>query len=123
MCMEFALAADPSSEVFKGMSCSRRTVVRRMNDIYSYICDEIKDDVRSLFILLMSDESMDTSVTEQLIVYLRHVDATKEKLLTRFVGVCKISGHPTAENLFKAIDELLTQYKVLVLCSLGDVQL
>ena len=65
MCMEFALAADPSSEVFKGMSCSRRTVGRRMNDIYSYICDEIKEDVRSmLFISLMSDESMDTSVSD-----------------------------------------------------------
>ena len=49
MCMELALAADPSSKVFKGMSCSRRTVVGRMNDIYSYICDEIKEDVKVCF--------------------------------------------------------------------------
>ena len=48
---------------------------------------------------------------------------TKEKILTRFVGVCKISGHPTAENLFKASDELLMKYEVpkeFIVCSSVD---
>ena len=37
MCVEFALTADPHSEVFTNMGSSRCTIVRRMKDIYCYI--------------------------------------------------------------------------------------
>ena len=46
MCVEFASAADPLSKVFTNMASSRRTVVRRMNDIFFYMKDELKDEIQ-----------------------------------------------------------------------------
>lgn len=85
MCIEFTHAADPSSVIFQNMASSRRTIVRRMTDIYSYMCDEIKEDIqKGQFFSVMADESMDSSISEQLIVYLRYVDIAKECITVLF---------------------------------------
>ena len=54
MFIEFALAADPHSEVFSNMASSRRTILRRLNDIYLYMQDEIKEKLqKAIFISIM----------------------------------------------------------------------
>ena len=124
MCIEFALAADPHSEVFSDMASSRRTVVHRMNDIFSYMQDERKEEIqKAMFLSVMADESMDTSVCEQLILYLRYIDIESEEIVTRFAGIRKIEGHPTAENLFLAADCILSELQVpkeFIACSTVD---
>ena len=108
ICMEFAAAADPSSKVFVNMASSRRTIVRRMNDIFLYMRDELKDEMqKAMFFGLMAGESTDTAVSEQLIMYVWYVDIGKEEIVTRFAGIEKVEGHPNAENLFKVADGIL----------------
>ena len=61
MCVEFAAATDPSSKVFTDMASSCRSVVRMMNDIFSYMKDELKDEIqKAMFFGIMADESTDT---------------------------------------------------------------
>ena len=99
---EFASAADPLSKVFTNMASSRRTVVRRMNDIFLYMKDELKDEFqKAMFLGIMAYESTDTAVSEQLILYIRYVDISREAISTRFAGVQKVEGNPNAENMFK----------------------
>ena len=78
MCVEFASAADPLSKVFTNMASSRRTVVRRMN-IFLYMKDELKDEIqKAMFLGIMADESTDTAVSVQLILYMRYADISRE---------------------------------------------
>ena len=121
VCMEFAAAADPSSKVFGSMASSRRTIVRRMNDIFSYMRDELKDEMQKA--MFLADESTDTAVSEQLIMYVRYVDIGKEEIITRFAGIQKVEGHPNAENLFKVADGILDTLgipKEFIVCSTVD---
>lgn len=78
-----------------------------------YICDEIQEQVRNaMYLSIMSDESTDTSVSEQLLVYIRYVDVQSEEIVTRFLGICKIDGHANADNLYTAVHQLITQHHV-----------
>ena len=124
MCVEFASAADPLSKVFSNMASSRRTVVRRMNDIFLYMKDELKDEIqKAMFLGILADESIDTAVSEQLILYMRYVDISKEAIITRFAGIQKVEGHPNAENLFKVADGILSDLgvtKEFIVCSTVD---
>ena len=124
VCVEFAAAADPHSEVFANMASSRRTVVRRMIDICSYLKDELCEEIqKAMFLSIMADESTDTAVSEQLILYLRYVDIRSEEVVTRFAGISKIEGHPNADNLFRAADSILTELHVpkeFIVCSTVD---
>ena len=123
MFIEFALAADPHSEVFSNMASSRRTIVRRMNDIYLYMQDEIKEKLqKAMFISIMADESTDTSVSEQLILYVCYIDIDSEEIITCFAGI-RIEGHPNAENLFEVADCILSELhlpKEFIVCSTVD---
>ena len=83
MLMEFAMSADPNSPVFARMHSSRQTVTRRMVNIHDYIMKEIHNDVNSsLFWSAMTDETTDSSVTEQLILYVRFVNIAKKYVQT-----------------------------------------
>ena len=63
----------------KFLQTCRRTIVRR---IYSYIQDELKEEVqKTMFLSLMADESTDTSDSE-LILYLRYIDIEREEIVT-----------------------------------------
>ena len=85
MCVEFASVADPLSKVFTNMASSRRTVVQRMYDIFLNMKDELKDEIqKAMFLGIMADESTDTAVSEQLILYMRYVDISREAISTRF---------------------------------------
>ena len=110
----------------ENMASSRHTVVRRMTDIYSYMCDdEIKKSIKNvLFFSIMADESMDNPVSEQPIVYLRYVDISQECIAVRFLGTHKIESHPKMLKTFsKGVDEVLAQYgvtKELIVSSIVD---
>ena len=123
MCVEFASAADPLSKVFTNMASSHRTVVRRMN-IFLYMKDELKDEIqKAMFLGIMADESTDTEVSEQLILYMRYADIIKEAISTCFACVLKVEGHPNAVNLFKVADGILFDLSVLkefIVCSTVD---
>ena len=117
MCVEFASAAGPLSKVFTNMASSRRTVVRRMND-------ELKDEIqKAMFLGIMADDGTDTAVSEQLILYMRYVDISREAISTRFASVQKVEGHPNAEILFKVADGILFDLSVpkeFIVCSTVD---
>ena len=94
------------------MASSRRTVVRRMN-IFLYMKDELKDEIqKAMFLGIMADDSTDTAVSEQLILYMRYADISREAISTRFACVQKVEGHPNALNLFKVADGILFDLSV-----------
>ena len=51
----------------------------------------------------MADESTDTAVSEQLILYMRYADISREAVGTRFACVQKVEGHPNAVNLLNPL--------------------
>ena len=100
----FAKAADPDSEVFKQMPSSRSTVTRRMVDIHSFLKREVKEDIcKALFWSYMLDESTHKSVTEEVILYARFVDVAKGEIVTKFLAIAPLVGHPDAANIFSAV--------------------
>ena len=55
----------------------------------------------------MADESTDSATMEQLGVYVRYVDVDKGKLCEDFLEMKRIDGHPTAQNIFDSLMEVL----------------
>ena len=107
--MEFARSADPNSSVFSKMPCSRDTITKRTQEIHKKVLkpslvQNVKD---SPFWTLIADESTDTATQEQLGLYVRYVDLQKEKTVEEFLEMKRIIGHPTADNIFKAIMEVI----------------
>lgn len=86
--------------------------------------DELKEEIqKAMFFGIMADESTDTAVSEQLILYMWYVDISREEITTRFAGIEKVEGHPTAENLFKVADGIVTDLSVpkeFIVCSTVD---
>lgn len=106
--VEFAKAADPDSQVFKQMACSRTTITRRLVEIHQFLKKELREDVcQALFWSYMLDESTDKAVAEEVIVYVRFVDILKGQLKTRFLAITPIQGHPDANNIFSAVLSVL----------------
>ena len=124
MCVEFASAVDPLSKVFTNMASSRRTVVRRMNNIFLYMKDEVKDEIQKvMFLGIMADESTDTAVSEQLILYMRYVDISREAIITRFAGIRRLRVTLMQKILFMVADGILFDLSVpkeFIVCSTVD---
>ena len=51
----------------------------------------------------MLDESTDKSVTEEVVLYSRFVDISKGEVVTKFLAVVPLEGHPNAANIFSAV--------------------
>lgn len=106
--VEFAKAADPDSEVFKQMASSRTTITRRIVEIHAFLKKELRDEIcRALFWSYILDESTDKSVAEEVILYARFVNITSKKIVTRFLAVSPVQGHPNATNIFSAIESVV----------------
>ena len=70
----------------------------------------MKEEVqKAMFLSLIADKSMDTSVSEQLILYLGYVDMASEEIVTHFASIRKIEGHSNVANLFSAADCILSE--------------
>ena len=79
--VEFAMAADPDSDVFKQMASSRRTITRKIIEIHGFLKRELRDDIC---------KAADKSVTEEVIVYARFVNIAKGEVMTRFLAVAPV---------------------------------
>ena len=103
--VEFAVATDPKSDVFRSITGSRRTVTRRTMDLHQKVLvpEVFKGVNNSHFWSLMVDDSTDTGTHEQMILYVRFIDSRLQPKVTRFLGVKRIEGHPNAENLCRSI--------------------
>ena len=106
--VEFAMAADPDSDVFKQIASSRRTITRKTIEIHGFLKRELTDDIcKALFWSYMLDESTDKFVTEEVIVYARFVNIAKGEVMTRFLAVAPVPGHPDAMNIFSAVRKVV----------------
>ncbi len=103
--VEFAVAEDPNSDVFRSVTGSRGTVTRRTMDLHQKVLvpEVLKGVNDSHFWSLMVDDSTDTGTHEQMILYVRFIDSRLQSIVTRFLGVKRIEGHPNAENLCRSI--------------------
>lgn len=106
--VEFARAADPDSQVFKQMVCSRTSITRRLVEIHEFIKKELREDIcRALFWSYMLDESTDKAVAEEVIIYVRFVHIPRGQSVTRFLAISPIEGHPDASNIFSAVERVV----------------
>ena len=102
--LEFAKAVDPDSDVFKQMAGSRSTITRRLVDIHGFLKRELREEIdKAIFWSYMLDESTDKGVTEEVILYARFVDISKGEVVTKFLAVAPLEGHPDAANIFSAV--------------------
>ena len=96
--IEFAVATDPKSDVFRSITGSRRTVTRRTMDLHQKVLvPEVLEGVNdSHFWSLMVDDSTDTGTHKQMILYVRFIDSRLQSIVTRFLGVKRIERHLNA---------------------------
>ena len=94
------MLADPSSKIFPQMAKGNDAVTEKAVEIREYQKEEIHKAVSAApFWSYLFDEGTDISTKEQLLMYVRFVDMSSEKLVTTFAGVKEIKGHPTAQEL------------------------
>ena len=107
--VDFAKSADPSSTVFQQMASSRFTVTEKTLKIHEKVLSpELFAGVsNSPWFSIVCDESTDISVSEQLIVYARYVDVQARELVSRFIELRKVCGHPNAENITSTILDII----------------
>ena len=107
--LKFAGAADPTSLVFKQMAGSRDTVTKRSQEIHQSLLKPrlVQAVHNSPFWSLLADESTDSATMEQLGVYVRYLDIETGKLCEDFLEMKQIQGHPTAQNIFKCLMQVL----------------
>ena len=107
--LEFARAADPYSSVLKNMAGSRETITKRTQEIYQVVLrpGTIHAVNTSPFWSLLADESTDSATKEQLGVYVRYFDLVGEKIAENFLEMKNVIGHPTANNIFTCLMEVL----------------
>ena len=73
----------------------------------------------------MLDESTDKSVTEEVILYARFINISKGEVVTKFLTVAPLEGHPDAANIFSAVRKVFgsSGYDLLVsqiVCQTSD---
>lgn len=107
--LEFARAADPNSSVLMNMVGSRETITKRTQEIHQVVLrpSVVQAVCASPFWSLMADESTDSATMEQLGVYVRYIDLEKDQILENFLEMKCVTGHPTAENIFTSLMEVL----------------
>ena len=86
------------------MAGSRSTITRRLVNIHGFLKRELREEIsRAMFWSYMLDESTDKSVTEEVILYARFVDISKDEVVTKFLAVAPLEGHPNAANIISAV--------------------
>ena len=103
----FARAADPESVVFKDMAGSRNTIAVKTVE-WKVLRPELTECVNdSPYWSIIADDSTDSSDYEQCGVYARFIDLQKRSITNRFLSLQCIQGHPTAENIFRGIMQII----------------
>ena len=110
--VEFARAADPDSQVFQNMSSSRWTVTRKLEEIHNRIMrPEVQTLVAdsALYWSYMIDESVDKGTQEQMGIFVRFINISKQAVEIKFLSYEKVEGSPNAKNLFQTLDKCLSR--------------
>ena len=90
------------------MASSRTTITRKMIEIHGFLKKELRDDIcMALFWSYMLVESTDKSVTEEVLMYARFVNIAKGQVVTRFLAVAPVQGHPDVANTFSALRKVV----------------
>ena len=55
----------------------------------------------------MLDKSTDKAVAEEVIIYVRFVDIPRGQIVTRFLCISPVEGHPDASNIFSAVERVV----------------
>ena len=85
-----------------------------MIQIHDFLKKEVKDDInQALFWSYMLDESTDMSILEEVIIYACFIDIAESKIMTRFLAISAINGHPESSNIFQSVKRVLTQVEIL----------
>ena len=105
---EFAMCADPTSDVFKNMASSRQTMVRRLEIILEFIKAEVSKKLeRALFCSVILDEATDKERVELVVFLVRFVDNEEGKIQTKLLSIETIRASPNAENIFARLQDAL----------------
>ena len=85
--IDFACAADPNSEMFFGVPSSRPTITRRMVELTAFLKCENASSIKKCFVLVLhNSETTDSSVTEELILYVCYIDLENAKFWVCFLS-------------------------------------
>ena len=105
--IEFAKSPYPDSEVIKNMAGSRSMITRRLVHIHGYLKRELREDINNaIFWSYMLDESIDKRVTKEVILYACFINIIKSEVVTKFLAVAALEGHPDAANIFSAVSKV-----------------
>jgi hypothetical protein len=90
---------------FQNLSLSRRTVVRRIENIASHLCCELKKDIAAFdYFSIALDESCDIKDTAQLLIFIRGI--TKNFAITEELAALRsMKGTTTGEDIFKELEK------------------
>ncbi|KOX68953.1 General transcription factor II-I repeat domain-containing protein 2 [Melipona quadrifasciata] len=99
-------------DLFRSVSLSARTTVRRVEDIESNIKSQLKGKAKSFkWFSLAVDESTDITDTAQLMLFIRGIN-TEFEVTEELVSVNSLHETTTGEDIFKEVEKMLTQYNL-----------
>lgn len=100
------------TELFKTISLSANTTVRRIEDIGSNLVLQLNENMKKFeWFSLALDESTDVMDTSQLLLFVRGVD--KDFIVTEeLVSVHSMNDTTTGENIFKEVKKSLVKYNL-----------
>jgi hypothetical protein len=103
--VEFAKAADPNLSVFSCMAGSHHTITQRTVNLHQKVLvpEVIQGVQESPFWSLMFDDSTDCGTHEQMILSVRYISVKFQSVVTCFLWLKRIEGHPNAETLYSSI--------------------
>ena len=97
---------------FEKICMSRRTLVRRIDNISSNLCDQLKSKLDNCtYLALALDESRDITDTSQFLIFIRGINKRFE-ITEELLSVYPMKDTTTGENLFIALQEVLQKHSI-----------
>lgn len=94
------------------MSLSRRTFVKRIDNISNNVCDQLKLKLENCtYHALALDESCDITDTSQLLIYIQGIN-NKFEITKELLSVYPMKDTTTGKDLFIAIQEILDKHNI-----------